>query len=59
MKLLKQWSRKLDGWVERRRRFQKTGVERSLELAGQRVQKVPAVSEPTVPTGVPDSGKAR
>ena len=56
MKLWKQFSRKLDGWVERRRRFQKTGVERTLELAGQ---KAPAVIGTTVPTSVPDSGKAR
>lgn len=56
MKLWKQWSRKLDGWVERRRRFQKTGVERTLELAGR---KAPAVEGATVPTNVPDAGKAR
>ena len=55
MKLWKQWSRKLDGWVERRRRFQKTGVERTLEPAGQ---KVPLVIGVTAPTSVPDSGKA-
>ena len=55
MKLWKQWSRKLDGWVERRRRFQKTGVERTLEFAGQ---KAPAVPGATAPTSVPDSGKA-
>ena len=55
MKLWNQWSRKLDSWVERRRRFQKTGVERSLELAGK---KVPAAEGATVPTSVPDSGKA-
>jgi hypothetical protein len=40
MKLWKQWSRKLDGWVERRRRFHKTGVETPLAPA---VQKVPVV----------------
>lgn len=55
MKLWKQLSHKLDGWVERRRRFQKTGVERALELAGQ---KIPAVEGATVPTSVPDSGKS-
>ena len=55
MKLWKQFSRKLDGWVERRRRFQKTGVERTLELAGQRI---PAAEGATVPTSAPDTGKA-
>jgi len=54
MKLWKQWSRKIDGWVERRRRFEKTGEKRTLELAGQ---KQPAVVGATVPTSVPDSGK--
>lgn len=56
MKLWKQWSRKLDGWVERRRRFQTAGVETTHELAGQ---KIPLVVEATAPTSVPDSGKAR
>jgi hypothetical protein len=55
MKLWNQWSRKLDGWVERRRRVQKTGPERALELAGQ---EVPVVLGATVPTSVPKSGKA-
>jgi len=56
MKLWKQWSRKLDGWVERRRRFQKTDVERTVELAGE---KVPAVLGTTVPASVPESGEGR
>ena len=56
MKLWKQWSRKLDGWVERRRRFQKTGSETLLDLAGRQV---PAVEVARVPTSVPDSGKTR
>jgi hypothetical protein len=55
MKLWKQWSHKLDGWVERRRRFQKTGVESSLGLAEKTVPVAEAV---TVPTSVPNPGKA-
>ncbi len=56
MKLWKQWSRKLDGWVERRRRFLKTGPERVLDLAGRQV---PAVEGARVPASVPVSGKTR
>jgi len=56
MKLWKQWSRKLDGWVERRRRFQSGGPERVPEFAGQQV---PAVEVARVPTRAPDSGKTR
>jgi hypothetical protein len=43
MKLWKQWSRKVDGWVERRRRFHKTGVETPLASTVQKVQTVPVV----------------
>jgi hypothetical protein len=56
MQLWKRWSRKLDGWVERRRRFQNTSSEKTAAPAGQRV---PAVAGVTVPTKVLDSGKAR
>jgi hypothetical protein len=56
MKLWKHWSRKLDGWVERRRRFQKTGSGRVLELAGGQV---PAVEVARLPTSAPESGKTR
>jgi len=59
MKFWKQWSRKLDGWVERRRRFQKAGVERTHERAGEKVEKVAAVLGTTAPASLPDSGKAR
>ena len=64
MRLWKQWSRKLDGWVERRRRFQKAGAERTPGLPGEpaeKVEKVPAVLGTTiraVPASLPDSGKA-
>jgi hypothetical protein len=34
MRWWNQWSRSLDGWVERRRRFQKTSA-RTAQLAGQ------------------------
>ncbi len=56
MKLWKHWSRKLDGWVERRRRFQKTGSERVLELAGRQV---PALEVARAPMSAQDSGKTR
>jgi hypothetical protein len=56
MKLWKQLTRKFDGWVERKRRFQQTGAERSLAQAGQTA---PAVEGATAPVGVPESGKAR
>jgi hypothetical protein len=56
MKLWKQWSRKLDGWVERRRRFQKTTAEVPSEQAGQ---KVPVNFGTTAPTRVPESDKTR
>jgi hypothetical protein len=56
MNLWKQWSRKVDGWVERRRRFQKTGAERKLELAEKEVS-VGAGTRPA--TSVADSGKTR
>jgi hypothetical protein len=56
MKLWKQWSRKLDGWVERRRRFQKTATETVRDLAGQRV---PAVAVARAPVNVPDPDKTR
>ena len=52
MKLWKQWSRKLDGWVERRRRFHENGVETLLAPTVQTVQKVPVVLGTTGPTKV-------
>lgn len=61
MKFWKQWSRKVDGWVERKRRFQKTSVEGTLERPGEKVETVPAVlgtTVPGVPVSLPDSGKA-
>jgi hypothetical protein len=56
MKLWKQLSRKLEGWVERKRRFQQRGDDRSLALAGQ---KAPLAQGATAPVSVPESGKAR
>ncbi len=50
MKIWKQLNRKLDGWVERRRRFQQR-VDASPGLAGR---KVPAAEGETRPTSVPE-----
>ncbi len=52
MNLWKQWSRKLDGWVERRRRFQKTGIEKAQQ------QKAPEAAVATKPKSAADSVKA-
>jgi hypothetical protein len=46
MKRWNQWTRKHEGWVERRRRFQKMFAERIPKAAGQ---KVPAVAGGIVP----------
>jgi hypothetical protein len=46
MKRWNEWTRKHEGWVERRRRFQKVSGQRISETAGQ---KVPAVAGVTVP----------
>ncbi len=55
MNLWKQWSRKLDGWVERRRRFQKSSVDRAHDPAKP---KVPAADAAAKPKSAPDSAKA-
>ena len=56
MKLWKHWSRKIDGWVGRRRRFQKTDADRALELARKDVV---SGAEAGASTAAPDSGKTR
>jgi hypothetical protein len=50
MKTWKELSRKLDGWVERRRRYAKTGVEPLVPA----VQKDPVLLETPAPTKAPD-----
>ena len=37
MRWLKQWTRKRDAWVERKRRFQKFFFEKNRESAGEEV----------------------
>jgi hypothetical protein len=48
-------NRKLDGWVERRRRFQKASVAGA---HGPVESKVPAADLATKPKSAPDSAKA-
>jgi len=50
MTLWKQWLRKRDGWVERKRRFQREFAEGFREAARQ---KVPAVATAAVPETSP------
>ena len=51
MKRWNQWTRKHEGWVERRRRFQKMFAERSPKAAGQKVAAVD-VSVPEIRVAV-------
>ncbi len=55
MSLWNKWSRKLDGWVERRRHFQKKSVEKAHDAVEP---KVPAADVATKPKSVPSSAKA-
>jgi hypothetical protein len=60
MKIWKQLNRRLDGWVERRRRFQQPSVDTTLGLAGPKVPAAEGATEgATAPTSVPESGKTR
>jgi hypothetical protein len=45
MKLWNQWTRKHEGWVERRRRFQEMFAERVARVIDQRVPAVVTVPE--------------
>ena len=45
MKLWNEWTRKHDGWVERKRRFQEVFAEKIAQATGQRIPALVTVPE--------------
>jgi hypothetical protein len=57
MKWWNEWTRKREGWVERKRRIQRTFNERIAAVTERRVPAVATVPVPVVPRTSPNRGE--